>query len=140
MSESARPSQSPDLHEDQVNPSSTTLGAIVQLDISQFFSLINIDGKKPWILDYSATDHLTGSSELFVSYVSCASNKTIKIVDGSLAPVARKEKISLYVELSLDHVLHVFKISYNLLSINKITRDLNYRATFLPDYAFFFRT
>ncbi|KAA0051948.1 reverse transcriptase [Cucumis melo var. makuwa] len=35
--------------------------------------------------------------------------------------------------LSLHHVLHVPEISYNLLSISKINRDLNCKATFLPD-------
>ncbi|KAA0054864.1 Retrovirus-related Pol polyprotein from transposon TNT 1-94 [Cucumis melo var. makuwa] len=38
----------------------------------QSLGLISVDGKNPWILDSGATDHLTGSSEHFISYASCA--------------------------------------------------------------------
>ena len=68
-----------------------------------------------------------------MSYVPCAGNETIKIADDSLAPIAGKGKISPCAGLSLHDVLHVPKISYNLLSISKITRDLNCKATFLHD-------
>ena len=88
-------------------------------------------------MDSSATVHLIGSSELFVYYVPCAGNKTIKIVDGSLATIVEKEEIYPCAGLSLHHVLHVLKISYIMLSISKITCDLNCKATFLPDSAFF---
>ncbi|KAA0025959.1 reverse transcriptase [Cucumis melo var. makuwa] len=60
-------------------------------------------------------------------------NEKIKIVDGSLAPIARKGQISLFNGLPLHNMLHVPRISYNLLSISKITRELNCKATFLPD-------
>ena len=58
VSESASPSQ---LSED---PSPTTLGAIAQSGILQSFSLINVDGKNPWIMDSDATYHLTGSQNI----------------------------------------------------------------------------
>ena len=35
--------------------------------------------------------------------------------------------------VSLQNVLHVPKLSYNLLSISKITRELHCKATFLPE-------
>ncbi|TYK28631.1 kirola-like [Cucumis melo var. makuwa] len=57
------------------NVSPTTLGAIIQSDIAQFFSLISINGKNPWILDAGATDHLIGSSKHFVSYIPYPGNE-----------------------------------------------------------------
>ncbi|TYK10665.1 Beta-galactosidase [Cucumis melo var. makuwa] len=42
----------------------------------------SVYGKNPWILDSGTTDHLTGSSEHFISYVPCAdmsSGRTIGI-------------------------------------------------------------
>ncbi|TYK29954.1 reverse transcriptase [Cucumis melo var. makuwa] len=78
------------------------------------------------------SDHLTGSSEHFVSYILCVDEK-IRIIDGSLAPIVEKEQISLFDGFSLHNVLHVPRISYNLLSIRKITHELNCKATFLPD-------
>ena len=76
---------------------------------------------------------MTGSSEHFVSYIPCAGNETIRIADGSLAPIAGKGKVSPCAGLSLHNVLHVPKLSYNLLSISKITHELNCKAIFLPD-------
>ena len=133
MSGSARDSQPPDPHENRTDPSPTTLGIIVQLGIPQSFGLISVDGKNPWILDSGATYHLIGSSEHFVSYISYAGNEIIRIADGSLTSIARKEKISPCAGLSLHNVLHVSKISYNLLSISKITHELNCKTIFLPD-------
>ncbi|KAA0055419.1 Retrovirus-related Pol polyprotein from transposon TNT 1-94 [Cucumis melo var. makuwa] len=52
----------------------------------------------------------------------------------SLALIARKGQIVLFDDFSLQNVLHVPKLSYNLLSISKITRELHCKATFLPDH------
>ncbi|TYJ95765.1 Beta-galactosidase [Cucumis melo var. makuwa] len=65
--------------------SSPTLGAVAQSSMPQSLGLINVDGKNPWILDSWATDHLTGSSEHFVSYIPFAVNEKISIANGSLA-------------------------------------------------------
>ncbi|KAA0067529.1 putative mitochondrial protein [Cucumis melo var. makuwa] len=50
-------------------------GAIAQIGISQSFSLISIDWKNLWILDSRATNHLTGFSEHFMTYIPCARNE-----------------------------------------------------------------
>ncbi|KAA0054163.1 Cysteine-rich RLK (RECEPTOR-like protein kinase) 8 [Cucumis melo var. makuwa] len=112
--------------------SSPTLSVIAQSGMSQSFGLISVDGTNPWILDSGATDHLTGFSEHFVTYTPCVGNEKIRITDGSLAPIAGKGQIVLFDGFSLQNVLHVPKLSYNLLSIGKITRELHCKATFLP--------
>ena len=81
----AKPSQSPDSHGNQTNPSATTSGAIVQSSIPQCFGLISVDGKNSWTLDSSATNCFIGSFEHFVFYIPCACNKTIRIADDFLA-------------------------------------------------------
>ncbi|KAA0040884.1 Beta-galactosidase [Cucumis melo var. makuwa] len=83
------------------------------------------------IAQSGATDHLTGFSEHFVTYTPCVGNEEIWIADCSLAPIAGQGQIVLYDGFSLQNVLHVPKLSYNLLSISKITRELHYKATFL---------
>ncbi|KAA0043342.1 reverse transcriptase [Cucumis melo var. makuwa] len=88
---------------------------------------------KNLILDSGATDHLTIFSEHFVSYTPYADNEKIRIIDGSLAPTAGKGQIVLFDGFSLQNVLHVPKLSYKLLSISKITRELHCKATFLPE-------
>ena len=85
---------------------------------------------KPWIIDSGATDHMTGSSTSFTTYVPCVGNMKVWIVDGSYTPVAGKGTISLTKTFSLESVLHVPNLSCNLLSISKLTRDLNCVAKF----------
>ncbi|KAL0546640.1 hypothetical protein IC582_016552 [Cucumis melo] len=101
--------------------------------MSQSFGLISVDGTNPWILDSRATNHLTGFSEHFVTYTPCAGNEKIRIANGSLASIAGKGQIVLFDGFSLQNVLHVPKLSYNLLSISKITYELHCKATFLPE-------
>ncbi|KAL0557269.1 hypothetical protein IC582_005795 [Cucumis melo] len=101
--------------------------------MSQSLGLISVDGTNPWILDSGATDHLTGFSKHFVSYTLCADNEKIQIADDFLAPIAGKGQIVLFDGFSLQNVLHVPKLAYNLLSISKITRELHCKATFLSE-------
>ncbi|TYK26078.1 Retrovirus-related Pol polyprotein from transposon TNT 1-94 [Cucumis melo var. makuwa] len=114
-----------------------TLGAIAQSGMPQSLGLISLDEKNPWILDSGATDHLTGSSEQFISYTPCGGNEKIRIADGSLAQIVSKGQIVPFDDFALQNVLHVPKLSYNLLSISKITRELHCKAIFLPESVYF---
>ena len=58
---------------------SITLEVIVESGIPKPFSLISIDCNNSWILDINTTNHLTRSSEHFVSYILCVGNEKIKI-------------------------------------------------------------
>ncbi|RVX19263.1 Retrovirus-related Pol polyprotein from transposon RE1 [Vitis vinifera] len=60
----------------------------------------------PWIIDPGATDHMTGSSQIFSSYKPCAGNKKIKIANGSLSAIARKGSVFISPSLTLHNVLH----------------------------------
>ena len=53
------------------------------------------------------TNHLTCSSENFVSYILCVGNEKIRIADGSLAPIAGNRYNLPFEGLSLPNVLHV---------------------------------
>ncbi|TYK13805.1 reverse transcriptase [Cucumis melo var. makuwa] len=59
------------------------------------------------------------------------------ITDGSLALTAGKRQIVLFDGFSLQNVLHEPKLSYNLLSISKIIRELHCKGTFLPEFVCF---
>ncbi|TYK02021.1 Beta-galactosidase [Cucumis melo var. makuwa] len=87
----------------------------------------------PTLSAIAQSDHLTGFSKHFVTYTPCAGNEKIWIADGSLASIAGKGQIVLYDGFSLQNVLHVPKLFYNLLSISKITHELHCKATFLPE-------
>ena len=90
-----------------------------------------------WIIDSGATDHMTGSSSIFSSYKPCAGSKIVKIADGSLSPIAGNGDIKLSPSITLSNVLHVPKFLCNLLSISKVTKDLNCRANFFHSHCEF---
>ncbi|KAG8485341.1 hypothetical protein CXB51_021417 [Gossypium anomalum] len=76
-----------------------------------------------WILDSGASDHMTGNLSLFHTYLPCNDHSRIRIADGSYSPVAGMGTVTLTENFSLDKVLHVPNLSYNLLSISKLTKD-----------------
>ena len=80
---------------------------------------------------------MIGSSQLFSSDSSCAGNKKIKIVDGSLSIIAGMGSIVISPTLTLHKVHHVPNLSCNLLSISKITSDLKCRVNFFSSFCEF---
>lgn len=83
-----------------------------------------------WIIDSGATYHMTSHSNSYTSYNPCSGRQKVKVADGTLFSVAGKGCIPISKDLSLDYDLHVPKLSCNLLSISKITKDLNYVVKF----------
>lgn len=67
---------------------------------------------------------MTSYSNLFSTYQPCAGNKKIIIEDGFLSAIAGTESIVISHSLTLHNILHVPKLSFNLLSISKVTNDL----------------
>ncbi|KAK3004629.1 hypothetical protein RJ639_019506 [Escallonia herrerae] len=111
----------------QVNPSCSL--AQKGNFVSDLLSIIPSQNNS-WIIDSGATDHMTSCSHLFSTYTPCARNKKIKIADGSLSAIARTGSIVLSPSITLHNVLHVPKLSCNLLSISKLTNDLKCQANF----------
>ena len=84
-----------------------------------------------------AIDHMTYSSLLFSTYNPCLSNRKISIAIGSLTTVAGLEDIQVTPSFVLKYVLHVPKLAINLVSIQKITKDLKCHVYFF--FIVFFR-
>ncbi|TQD71560.1 hypothetical protein C1H46_042906, partial [Malus baccata] len=91
---------------------------------------------KPWIIDSGASDHMTNNSTWFVSHTTPPLN-TVKVANGISTPVLGAGSISLTPGLSLSSVLHVPNLSHNLLSIGKLTNQLNCLAIFSPTHCWF---
>ncbi|KAG8502903.1 hypothetical protein CXB51_000532 [Gossypium anomalum] len=66
---------------------------------------------------------IPGNLSLFHTYLPCNDHSRIRIADGSYSPVAGMGTVTLTKNFSLDKVLHVPNLSYNLLSISKLTKD-----------------
>ena len=88
---------------------------------SSFLSFNTSSTENIWIIDSGATDHMTHHSSYFSSYIILTGNQHITIANGSHTPVIGCGNIQLQSSLHLNNVLHVPKLSINLLSIHKIT-------------------
>ena len=85
---------------------------------------------EPWLIDSGATDHMIGCEKLFSSYIPSSSNHRVKFDDGSYSLVAGIRTITINPEISLQSVLHVPKLSCNLISISKITKEFGCMVNF----------
>ena len=85
-----------------------------------------------WIIDSGATDHMTGSSYMFSTYYPCSGTQKVKIADGSLSSIAGKGSIIISPAITLHNVLHVPKLSCNLISVHKLIFDANCLINFSP--------
>ena len=90
----------------------------------------------PWIIDSCAFDHMTDAHHLFSTYSPCTGNLKVKIVDGTLSPVAGKGSVHISESITLNPVLHVPNLSCNLLSISELIKQSNCSAKFLPSHMF----
>lgn len=75
-----------------------------------------------WIVDSGASDHMTGSADLFSSYKPCDGEIKITVADGSSSLVAGFGDLNLC-GLSLKSVLYVPNLKYNLISVSKLSKD-----------------
>ena len=79
---------------------------------------------------------MTNSSFKFSNYNPCPSNKKIATADGSLTTVADQGEIKIQPFLVLKNVLHVPKLFTNLVSIHKLTQDMNCSVIYYSTHCF----
>lgn len=80
---------------------------------------------------------MTNTSKYFYIYVPCLSNKKIIIADDSINIIAGKADVKFRPTLILKNVLHVPKLCINLVSVNKLSQDLNCKIIFKSFYCDF---
>ncbi|XP_075521356.1 uncharacterized protein LOC142554578 [Primulina tabacum] len=86
-----------------------------------------------WIIDSGANEHMVGDSNLLQSSSSVAtSSRSVRLPNGSKAPVNKICSILLTDSITLDHVLHMPDFNFNILSIYKFTKDHNCFVTLYP--------
>ncbi|KAK3012704.1 hypothetical protein RJ639_009860 [Escallonia herrerae] len=90
-----------------------------------------------WIIDSGASDNMTGDVSLLHECSPCHENYKVRIVDGSLSTVTGIGKVIISERLILNSVLLVPNLSCNLLSISKITQDLNCVVNFSSTHCLF---
>ena len=96
--------------------------------ISLGLNASSIEFSNAWILDSSATDHMTHNPNQFKTYLPCPSNRKIVVANGTTTTVAGIGDVQVTSNLVLKNVLHVPQLSTNLVLIQKLTQDLSCRG------------
>ena len=89
-----------------------------------------------WVIDLGATDHMTSNPSLLNSLISL-SVKSVQVANGTPMPISGSGSVSISSTLSLAFALLAPNLSNNLLSISKITKNLNCFVTFHSTHCVF---
>ncbi|CAN0825128.1 Retrovirus-related Pol polyprotein from transposon TNT 1-94 [Linum grandiflorum] len=116
--------------------------------IQKFMNLLNSTGqsgknptaaaamagnKSHWIIDSASTDHITCDSYALVQRDHSVVVPPVKIPNGDFIPVKGVGNKKLNSTITLPGVLDVPKFKCNLISVSRLTKDLNCSITFLRD-------
>ena len=91
----------------------------------------------PWVIDSSATDHMTGTSSLLSDLKQSSSLLNVTLANGSATTFSGLGTANLSPNLSLSSVLYIPDFPFNLLSISKLTKILNCATIFLSTHCIF---
>ncbi|KAK3019009.1 hypothetical protein RJ639_003617 [Escallonia herrerae] len=94
---------------------------------------INSVFTKPWILDSGATDHITSDPTLFTQ-TNSSSIPSVNLPTGSSASINSIGTIPVISNITLDNVLCVPSFRLNLMSVSKLTNDLNCFVILFPSF------
>ena len=92
--------------------------------------------KDVWIIDTGASDHMSNSMDCLTEYRPCKTLIEISIADGTISLALGFGKVCIS-SLKLNAILYVPRLSYNLLSVNRTTNDMNCKVIFFPSFCLF---
>ena len=90
-----------------------------------------------WVINPGATDQMPGNSSLFSTFQSQPSTFAVTLAKGSQPCVLRSGTIFPTPSLPLSSVLSLPNFSFNLMSVNKLTRALKCYISFFLDFYLF---
>ena len=89
------------------------------------------------VIDFRATDHMTGNFSLFTTFQSHPATSTVTLADRSKSCVLEWDTINHTPLIPLTYVLSLPHFSFNLISVSKVTRSLNCSILLFPGYCLF---
>lgn len=100
--------------------------------------IANMSGKvyttNSWVIDSGATEHITCNENYLYNLVENGLSLPVKIPNGESIPVKNIGNARLPNGLDIKCVLNVPNFKCNLLSVSRLTRDLNCSLTFFPEF------
>lgn len=91
-------------------------------------------GNDDWIIDSGCTEHITRLSDILENKEITPFEKPVIIPNGESIPVRGKGNCRLTEEVKLNGVLSVTNFKCNLLSVSRITNDVQCAVTFFPNF------
>lgn len=95
--------------------------------------LIQFSPPRPWVLDSGVFDHISSNRHLLSHCIESQSLPTITLANGSITQAIDIGHAHHLPSLSLHSVLYLFECPFNLVSISKLTSNLNCVITFIND-------
>lgn len=93
--------------------------------------LANAFSNGQWLIDSGATDHICSNLNMFISYKPVnGNNDYIVIPDGRQVPILHVGSVKIQDNLILHDVLHIPLFQFNLISVQKLCKDLNCTVLF----------
>lgn len=96
-----------------------------------------VSSPSKWVIDFGATDHMTRNSSLFSTFESHNTIFPVTLANGSQSHVISSGNVQGTPSISLSSVLSLPQLSFNLVCISKLTRNLNCFVSFYLDYCLF---
>jgi hypothetical protein len=90
-----------------------------------------------WVLVSRATDHMTGNQELLNNYHKICDDQFFTVVNNDKIKIEGRGMISIFSKRYIQDIFHVDNCSINLLSISKLSKDLNCEVIFKKENVFF---
>ncbi|KAJ0838105.1 putative RNA-directed DNA polymerase [Helianthus annuus] len=87
-----------------------------------------------WVVDSGATEHMTYRNDLLKNKKKVAYEPPVTIPNGEAIPVDGRGEYTLPGGIKIKGVLHVPEFNCNLLSVGRLTNDLQCSVTFFPDF------
>ncbi|CAH9112219.1 unnamed protein product [Cuscuta epithymum] len=92
---------------------------------------------RPWIIDSGATEHITCSDINLFDIMNHIPQPPVRIPNGESIPVHAVGSLYLPNGLHLKRVLYIPQFQCNLISVSRLTSDLNCTLTFFSDFCVF---
>lgn len=92
----------------------------------------------PWIMDIGSMNHMVSNLNSLLHSISIPPNSSfVHLPNGRTTTVSHTGSIVIFYNSELQDVLYIPHFAYNLLSISKLIKELNYCVSFYPSFYLF---
>lgn len=94
------------------------------------------DHGEAWVVDSGGTEHITCNQRLLKNVTKNTFEPPVIIPNGDFINVNGRGDLKLQNNINIDKVLHIPAFNCNLLSVSRLTKDLQCIITFLLGFCY----